>query len=218
MGSNLYDKVHIRHLKKLGDLVPDVHKAHQGFAEAVMKDGVLSVKEKELIAVAVAHSTECPFCIDSHTKGAKKAGASLEELAEAVYVTASIEAGGAFAHSANMHNALDEAADDALYRRSSMEHMKKLRQHAPEPFDAMMRFFQTATAEGKLSVKLKELIAVAVAHTTECPYCIDIHSKAARKAGASDAELAEAILVTAYLRSGGAWAHMALMIQAYGEE
>jgi AhpD family alkylhydroperoxidase len=54
---------------------------------------------------------------------------------------------------------------------------------------------------------VKELIALAVAHTTQCPYCIESHVKAAKKAGASDSEIAEAIFVTAALRAGGAFAH-----------
>jgi AhpD family alkylhydroperoxidase len=56
-------------------------------------------------------------------------------------------------------------------------------------------------------VKYKELIAVAVAVTTQCPYCIDIHTSNARRAGATDAELAEAAIVAAALRAGGAITH-----------
>jgi AhpD family alkylhydroperoxidase len=70
---------------------------------------------------------------------------------------------------------------------------------------------------GKLSGKFKEIIAVAVAHATQCPYCIDVHTKNAVKAGATNEELSEAVMVTSALLAGGAYAHIANMIQSYGE-
>ena len=66
---------------------------------------------------------------------------------------------------------------------------------------------KAAVAEGAIPVKYKELIAVAVALTTQCPYCIDIHSNNARKAGATEAELTEAAMVSAALRAGAAITH-----------
>ena len=79
---------------QLKDLPPEQLKAFNDFNAAVFKDGALSKREKEIIAVAITHVTQCPYCIDAHTKAAKKAGATLEELAEAVFVTAAVEAGG----------------------------------------------------------------------------------------------------------------------------
>ncbi|MGG1576324.1 carboxymuconolactone decarboxylase family protein, partial [Fictibacillus sp. NRS-1165] len=78
-------------------------------------------------------------------------------------------------------------------------------------------FSTEATKEGKLNAKLKELIAVSIAHTTECPYCIDVHTKSAQRAGSTKEELSEAILVAAALLAGGAYAHMANLIESYGE-
>jgi AhpD family alkylhydroperoxidase len=60
---------------------------------------------------------------------------------------------------------------------------------------------------GVIPLKYKELIAVAVALTTQCPYCIDIHAKKAKKAGATEQELAETTLLAAALRAGGAMTH-----------
>ena len=67
-----------------------------------MREGGLTKKEKEIIAVAIAHVTECPYCIDSHTRKAKAEDTSLEELVEAVFVVAGVEAGGAVTHSTHM--------------------------------------------------------------------------------------------------------------------
>ena len=85
--------------------------------------------------------------------------------------------------------------------------VKKMDSLTPEVMKAFWAFDKAAVADGAISVKYKELIAVAVAVTTQCPYCIDIHSNNARKAGASDAEIVEATMVAASLRAGGAVTH-----------
>ena len=69
------------------------------FDQKSMKEGALNVKEKELIAVAVAHTTGCPYCIDIDTKGAKHANATKEEVAELIDYEISLKAGSALAHS-----------------------------------------------------------------------------------------------------------------------
>jgi AhpD family alkylhydroperoxidase len=64
----------------------------------VFADGALPAKTKQLIAVAVAHVTQCPYCIRGHTKAALRAGATQQEIMEAIWVAAEMRAGGAFAH------------------------------------------------------------------------------------------------------------------------
>jgi len=74
-------------------------------------------------------------------------------------------------------------------------------------WDKFQSYYSAVFAEGALTEREKALIALAVAHTVQCPYCIDIHATNARKAGAIDAELAEAAIVAAALRAGGAITH-----------
>ncbi|WP_449354280.1 carboxymuconolactone decarboxylase family protein [Virgibacillus natechei] len=217
MSDNLYQKSHMAHLSQLKDLAPEQMQAFSAFDEAVLKEGALTKKEKEIIAVSVAHVTECPYCIHSHTRNAKAEGASLEELTEAVFVVAALEAGGVVTHSTHIHNAKNEEAEDELYTRSNLKRLGNLGKHAPEGFKGYSEFNTAAMKAGKLSAKFKEIIGVAVAHATQCPYCIDVHTKNADKAGATDEELAEAVLVSSALRAGGAYAHMANMIESYGE-
>lgn len=88
-----------------------------------------------------------------------------------------------------------------------MAKLKKMESLAPEAMKAFWAFDKAAVADGAIPVKYKELIAVAVALTTQCPYCIDIHSGNARKAGATDAEIAEAAMIAAALRAGAAVTH-----------
>ena len=80
-------------------LAPEVHDAFQAFSQKVFADGALPAKTKQLIAVAVAHVTQCPYRIKGHTKAACQHGATPEEIMEAVWVAAEMRAGGAWAHS-----------------------------------------------------------------------------------------------------------------------
>jgi AhpD family alkylhydroperoxidase len=94
-----------------------------------------------------------------------------------------------------------------MYSNDNLANLSKMDALAPEVMKTFWAFDRAAVAEGEIPVKYKELIAVGVALTTQCPYCIDIHAGNARKAGATDAELVEAALVAASLRAGAAVTH-----------
>jgi AhpD family alkylhydroperoxidase len=94
-----------------------------------------------------------------------------------------------------------------MYTKENLTKIKKMSELAPEAMKAFWAFDKLSVADGAISVKYKELIAVAVAVTTQCPYCIDIHANNARRAGATEAELTEAAIVAAALRAGGAITH-----------
>ena len=96
---------------KRRDLTPNQQDAFDAFGKAVFADGDLSAKAKQIIAVPVAHVTQCPYCINGHTKAALRAGATPEELMEAVWVAAEMRAGGAYAHSTLMLTALSAAKE-----------------------------------------------------------------------------------------------------------
>ena len=88
--------------RKRRDLAPNQQAAFDAFGKAVFAEGALPAKVKQIIAVAVAHVTQCPYCINGHTKAALRAGATPEELTEAIWVAAEMRAGGAYAHSTLM--------------------------------------------------------------------------------------------------------------------
>jgi len=106
---------------------------------------------------------------------------------------------------------------DEMYPESSSKIAGKRREFAPAQQAAFDAFGKAVFAGGALSAKTKQIIAVAVAHVTQCPYCIRGHTKAALRAGATQQELMEAIWVAAEMRAGGAYAHSALMIAEAGE-
>src|SRR5262245_48094366 len=94
----MYDMKNLTKLKKMGELAPEAFKGFVAFDEAAFKDGAIPVKYKELMAVAVALTTQCPYCIEVHHKRARKAGASEQELAEATLIAAAMRAGAAVVH------------------------------------------------------------------------------------------------------------------------
>lgn len=98
--------------KKLNDekasLSPNNISAWRHFSKAVFEEGALDKKTKQLIAVASAHITQCPYCIRSHTKQAMQNGASREEIMEAIWIAAEMRAGAAYAHAGIAMNEMDK--------------------------------------------------------------------------------------------------------------
>jgi len=94
--------------QKRRDLAPEAQAAFDAFSRKVFEDGALSAEMKQIVAVAVAHVTQCPYCIKGHTKAALRAGATPQELTEAAWVAAEMRAGGAYAHSMLMLAAIEE--------------------------------------------------------------------------------------------------------------
>lgn len=105
-----------------------------------------------------------------------------------------------------------------LYPTPTRDFARARRALAPETAAAFDAFSRQVFADGALTAKVKQIVAVAVAHVTQCPYCIRGHAKAALRAGASDEELMEAIWVAAEMRAGGAFAHSLIAIAEMGAQ
>ena len=108
MPEEVYTPVSSQIVERRKQLAPGIHDAFQEFSRQVFANGALDQKTKQLIAVAVAHVTQCPYCIRAHTKAALRRGATEPELMEAIWVAAEMRAGGAYAHSTL---ALETASD-----------------------------------------------------------------------------------------------------------
>jgi AhpD family alkylhydroperoxidase len=96
-----------------------------------------------------------------------------------------------------------------MYDMKNLAKLKRLDDNAPEVMKAFWNFDKAAFQPGAIDVLHKQLMAVAVALTTQCPYCIELHAKSARDAGATDAMLAETAAVAAAMRAGAAITHAA---------
>ncbi|HVT29455.1 MAG TPA: carboxymuconolactone decarboxylase family protein [Lacipirellulaceae bacterium] len=114
------------------------------------------------------------------------------------------------------------AEQESLYPHVSGEIAALRKKLAPNQAEAFKAFSRSVFADGALPAKTKQLIALAVAHVTQCPYCIRSHSSAALQHGATEEEMMEAIWVAAEMRAGAAYAHSALALDtiahAHGEK
>lgn len=93
------------HLKKFGDIAegsPDLAKKFFDYYAAVFAEGALTAREKALIALAVAHAVQCPYCIDAYTTESLQKGADVEQMTEAVHVACAIRGGASLVHGMQM--------------------------------------------------------------------------------------------------------------------
>ena len=94
---------------------------------------------------------------------------------------------------------------------------KKMRELAPDTYKAFLDFDAKAFADGAIPAKTKHLMAVAIAHITQCPWCMDTHTRRATKLGATEQEIAETIFVAMAMAAGAAWSHGGLALQCLQE-
>jgi len=98
----MFDMKNLGQLKKLDENAPDAMKAFWAFDSAAFKTGAIDALHKQLMAVAVALTTQCPYCIELHVKAARDAGATDQMLAEAATVSAAMRAGAAITHATHL--------------------------------------------------------------------------------------------------------------------
>src|SRR5919202_6863410 len=108
MANSYYDPADLRRFGEIGRNAPDLAKKFFDWYGAVFSDGALSAREKSLIALAVAHAVQCPYCIDAYSKDALEKGADLDEMTEAVHVAAAIRGGASLVHGVQMLNHADD--------------------------------------------------------------------------------------------------------------
>ena len=109
MDDTMYPKPSQELAERRRSLAPEIHSRFREFSQQVFTDGALTAKVKELVAVAVAHVTQCPYCIRGHTRSAQRHGATAGEIMEAIWVAAEMRAGAAYAHSALALDVLEQS-------------------------------------------------------------------------------------------------------------
>jgi alkylhydroperoxidase/carboxymuconolactone decarboxylase family protein len=109
MSSDGYYHSHdLARFPEIGKNQPELAKKFFDYYGAVFADGALSAREKSLIALAVAHAVQCPYCIDAYSKDALEKGADLDQMTEAVHVTCAIRGGAALVHGVQMRNHVEK--------------------------------------------------------------------------------------------------------------
>lgn len=104
MGDAYYSDKDLPRFGEIGQNAPELAKKFFEWYGAVFAEGALSAREKSLIALAVAHAVQCPYCIDAYSKDALEKGADLDQMTEAIHVTAAIRGGSSLVHGVQMRN------------------------------------------------------------------------------------------------------------------
>ncbi len=104
MSDAYYSDKDLPRFGEIGQNAPELAKKFFDWYGAVFAEGALSAREKSLIALAVAHAVQCPYCIDAYSKDALEKGADLDQMTEAIHVTAAIRGGASLVHGVQMRN------------------------------------------------------------------------------------------------------------------
>jgi len=99
---NYYKPEHLAHFGDIAEGNDELARKFFDYYGAVFADGALTVREKALIALAVSHAVQCPYCIDAYSSECLKQGADLEEMTEAVHVSTAIRGGASLVHGLQM--------------------------------------------------------------------------------------------------------------------
>ena len=102
-----YDPEDLARFGEMGDHRPELYEAFNRWYSDSMAEGALPKKTKALIAMAVAHAIQCPYCIDAWAVGAESAGATRDEITEAIHVASALRGGATLVHGLQAVNALD---------------------------------------------------------------------------------------------------------------
>ena len=102
-----YDPADLAKFGRVSEHAPDLGRRFFDWYGAVFADGALTAREKALIALGVAHAVQCPYCIEAYTKDCLEKGCDLEQLTEALHVSAAIKGGAALVHGVQMRNVAD---------------------------------------------------------------------------------------------------------------
>ena len=108
MQKTYYDPADLRKFGKISDWNEELGSKFFDYYNSVFKEGALSAREKSLIALAVSHSVQCPYCIDAYTKDALERGIGKEEMMEAVHVAGAVRGGASLVHSVQMMNKVNK--------------------------------------------------------------------------------------------------------------
>jgi 4-carboxymuconolactone decarboxylase len=103
-----YNPKDLARFGEIGKDAPELWQKFSAWYDAVFREGALTEREKALIALAVAHAVQCPYCIDAYTSASLENGSTPEQMTEAVHVAAAIRGGASLVHGVQMRNRADK--------------------------------------------------------------------------------------------------------------
>ncbi|MGB3363638.1 MAG: carboxymuconolactone decarboxylase family protein, partial [Thermodesulfobacteriota bacterium] len=194
------------------------------YKEEVFKEGLISVKDKQLIAVSCAHITGCDHCIEERTKLAKAQGASDEEIAESVYIAVRLAMGQPYAFSSialenyDLMTAKKNIAEGYFISKNITPQIMDFHEVSGEMRTKFAAFHDIVYEDGHLSKKLKKgLMGLATAILAKCPWCIRICVRDGLQEGVVKEEIVEAINIAMVMNGSSCMSHAPTAIKTAAE-
>ncbi len=210
-----------KYMAKFESLVPELDKPWKEYQEEVFKEGLISVKDKQLIAVSCAHITGCEHCIQKHTKLAKAEGATDEEVAESVYIAIRLAMGQPYAFSSialenyDLMKAKKNIAEGYFISKNITPQIMDFHEVSGEMRTKFAAFHDIVYEDGHLSKKLKKgLMGLATAILAKCPWCIRSCVRDGLQEGVIKEEIVEAINIAMVMNGASCASHAPAAIEA----
>lgn len=222
MSQAYYDRSHLPAFGTIEQGGKELAAKFFSYYGAVFADGALSVREKGLVALAVAHAVQCPYCIEAWTSGSLEAGADLEQMTEAVHVAAAVRGGSVLSYGMQMLGLAAKAGmgaekapelGAAYFSRAQNEARAQIAAGQRSLADGFFGYEAAVFAEGALPASEKYVVALGVAHTLQDPYAIETFTKACLAAGRSLEQMTEALHAATAIRGGASLVHGIQMLE-----
>ncbi len=205
---------------KFKETNPEMFDSWMAYHDSVFTDGALSIKEKQLIAVAVAHITSCPYCIRSRVAASLKAGATDKEVVEVIYVAMRLAMGAPYAFSSIAFEAWDHIEQDVplseghFFKKNIAHEINSFKEESGDIAAPFGNFNKKVFDDGALTRKFKRgIVALACGLTTKCPYCIRSCVKDGKADGVTSKQIAETVNVAMVMTAGACWAHSSIAME-----
>lgn len=199
---------------KFDTLVPELNDAWTAFRDEVFKEGLISVRDKQLIALACAHITECPHCIRARTKLAKEHGATDEQIAESVYIAMRLAIGQPYAFSSialenyDLMKNKESVFKGYFISKNITPQIQDFHKLSGEMYKKFSAFHDIVYEDGHLPKKLKKgLMGLACAILAKCPWCIRSCVRDGLQEGVIKEEIVEAINIAMVMNASACIAH-----------
>ena len=170
---------YMKYYEQFESLVPDLNNLWNDYKDEVFKEGLISARDKQLIALACAHITECSHCIRIRTKKSKELGATNEQIAESVYIAMRLALGQPYAFSSialenyDLMKNKENVSKGYFISKNITPQIQDFHKLSGSMRDKFAAFHDLVYEDGHLSKKLKKgLMGLACAILAKCPWCI----------------------------------------------
>lgn len=213
-----------QYMDKFESLVPELHNKWTEYKEEVFKEGLISVKDKQLIAVSCAQITGCDHCIKERTKLAKAEGATDEEIAESIYIAVRLAMGQPYAFSSialenyDLMKAKESVFQGYFMSKNITPQIQDFHAVSGEKYKKFSAFHELVYEDGHLPKKLKKgLMGLATAILAKCPWCIRSCIRDGLQEGVTKEEIVEAINIAIVMNGSSCIGHAPATMEAAAE-